>query len=262
MFPRQCTWLNCVLTTQLSVNRVLPLQGGLGLQFNSSASEGAILVLPEGTDQHNLRNHLVFQREALRNGKTWYDFAVKKLGRTMISPDSLYLITGHHKTRSWSLAAFHSVNETFHFNAQFTAANIVNGNVTATYTWQMTSAVPCRVGPDPYDGSKNQTVFVRGYKIAIRESIFRALILGNVAISYGPPNTVLRKVHFTNRMKGVGDAETAFKPDDAGIMENEGTPMDSFSPDISETFDHVSMLELPIISKVGELHNHVLHARH
>ena len=63
-------------------------------------------------------------------------------------------------------------------------------------------------------------------------------------------------------MKGVGDAETAFKPDDAGIMENEGTPMDSFSPDISETFDHVSMLELPIISKVGELHNLVLHARH
>ena len=91
----------------------------------------------------------------------------------------------------------------------------------------MTSTVPCRVGPDPYDGSKNQIAFVRDYKIAIRECIFRALILGDVAISYGPPNTVLRRVHFTNHMKGVGDAGTAFKADDAGVRENEGTPMDS-----------------------------------
>ncbi|KAL4079880.1 hypothetical protein V8B97DRAFT_2020641 [Scleroderma yunnanense] len=242
---------------------VLPLQGGLGLQFNSSATEGAILVLPEGSDQHNLRNHLVFQKEALLKGKAWYEFALKKAGRTMISPDSMYLITGCHKTSSWSLAAFNNVGGSLNFNAQFTAGSVVNGNVTAAYTWQMTSAVPCRVGPDPYDGNKNQTVFIRGYKIAIRESIFLAHILGDVAISYQSPSSVSRKVYFTRRMKGLlgierGDAGQTSEGDDAIVKERDQSPTDTSytpelpSPDVHEDFGlaDLTLDQAPFISKI------------
>ncbi|KAL4068846.1 hypothetical protein V8B97DRAFT_2024528 [Scleroderma yunnanense] len=162
-------------------------QGDIGIEFSSSSNEGALLVLPE---------------EALRSGKSWYEFAVTKLGRTRISADSLYLITGCHKTSSWSLAAFHQSSGGCNFNAQFTAGKIVNGNISAAYSWQMSSAIPCRIGPEPYNEVKNQTVFIRGFKIAIRESTFFALLRGTVTVSYGSPNAASRKAHSSQRAKG------------------------------------------------------------
>ena len=235
-----------------------PVQGGLNLQFYSTETEGAILVLPEGSDQHNLRNYLVFQKEALLKGKAWYEFAVTKLGRTMISPDSMYLITGFHKTSSWSLAAFNNVGRSLNFDAQFTAGNIVNGNVTAAYTWQMTSTVPCRVGPDPFNGKKNQTMFIRGFKIAIRKSIFRH-ILGDVAVSYQSPITTLRKVHFTRGMIGLGiERGKAFESDGAIVGEQQNPTDTPHPPELSDPGVHedfglsdLSLDQVPCISKVG-----------
>ena len=224
--------------------------------------EGAILVLPEGSDQHNLRNYLVFQKEALLNGKAWYEFAVTRLGRTTISPDSLYLITGFHKTSSWSLAAFNNAGRSLNFDVHFTAGNIINGNVTAVYTWQMSSTVPCRVGPDPFEGKKNQTVFICGIKIATRRSIFRH-ILGDVAISYQSPSSVLPKVHFTRGMKGLlatenGDAGQA-SGGSAVVGGHEQNPTDTLHPpELSDPGVHedcgladLSLNQAPVISKVG-----------
>ena len=176
-------------------------------------------MLPEGADRHDLLNHLRFKEEALMNGKSWYEFALRKLGRTTISSDSLYLITGCHKTSSWSLAAFSQPSSNFNFNAQFTAGPIVNGNINAAYSWQMTSAIPHRIGPQPYDATqKNQTVFIRGYKIAITESKFGALLRGDVTVSFKSPNTMSRKSHSTQRAKGW--QETLSQYYQASIMTN------------------------------------------
>jgi len=176
-------------------------QGSIGVEFSSSSNEGALLVLPEGADQHDLCNLRHFEEDALRCAKSWYKFAVTKLGRTRISANSLYLITGCHKTSSWSLAAFHQSSGSCDFNAQFTAGKIVNGNISAAYSWQMSSAVPCRIGPQPYDAAQNQTVFIRGFKIAIRESILLAHLLGDVSVSYQPPNTVSSTANSAKRTK-------------------------------------------------------------
>lgn len=169
-------------------------QRGIGFEFTSASNEGAILVLPEGADRHDLRNHLVFEGEALRNGKSWYEFALRKLGRTMISLDSLYLITGCHQTSSWSLAAFHHPPGGSQFNAQFTAGPIINSNINAAYSWKMASAVPYRIGPQHYNATqRNQAVFIRGYKIAVRDNRFLGRLLGDVTMSYESPNTVSRR---------------------------------------------------------------------
>ena len=176
-------------------------EGSIGIEFSSSSNQGALLVLPEGADKHDLCNLRLFEREALRYGKSWYEFAVTKLGRTRISPDSLYLITGCHKTSSWSLAAFHQSSGSCNFNAKFTAGKIINGNISAAYSWQMASGVPCRIGPEPYDGVKNQTVFIRGFKIAIRENAFFSLLRGDVSILYEPPNIAPRKAHSSQYAK-------------------------------------------------------------
>lgn len=169
-------------------------QRDVGFEFTSASNEGAVLVLPEGADRYDLRNHLVFEGEALRNGKSWYEFALRKLGRTMISFDSLYLITGCHKTSSWSLAAFHQPSGGSQFNAQFTAGPIINGNINAAYSWQMTSPVPHRIGPQPYNATqRNQAVFIRGYKIAVRDNRFLGRLRGNAAMSDESPNTLSRQ---------------------------------------------------------------------
>ena len=183
------------------LSRSVTEQGSIGIEFSSSSSEGALLVLPEGADKHDLCNLRLFEREALSCGKSWYEFAVTKLGRTRISPDSLYLITGCHKTSSWSLAAFHQSSGSCNFNAKFTAGKIINGNISAAYDWQMTSGVPYRIGPEPYDEVKNQTVFIRGFKIAIRENAFLSLLRGDISILYEPPNIVPRKAHSSQRAK-------------------------------------------------------------
>jgi len=202
---------------QHSFCRLATEQGGVGIEFSSSSNEGALLVLPEGADQHDLCNLLLFEREALRSGKAWYEFAVTKLGRTWISPDSLYLITGCHKTSSWSLAAFHQSSGTCNFNAQFTAGKIINGNIGAAYSWQMTSAIPCRIGPESYNKEvKNQTVFIRGFKIAIRDGTFLRLLRGNVAVMYGQPNIASHKANFSQRAKGwLGSMGKSCQTEDA-----------------------------------------------
>ena len=65
----------------------------------------------------------------------------------------------------------------------------------------MTAAVPWRIGPEPYDEVKNQTVFIRGFKVAIRENAFLSLLRGDVSVLYEPPNTAPRKAHSSQRAK-------------------------------------------------------------
>lgn len=102
----------------------------------------------------------------------WYTFAEQRLGR-IISHDSLYLITGLYKSRSWSLAAYQRGADTGEASAQFKAVHVGGGNIAASYTWETTQAMDWRVGPSDqyYHGIPNQTVFVHGFKIAIREGI-------------------------------------------------------------------------------------------
>jgi len=58
----------------------------------------------------------------------------------------------------------------------------------------MTSAAPYRIGPQPYNATqKDQTVFIRGYKIAVRDNGFLGRLLGDATMSYESPNTVSRR---------------------------------------------------------------------
>lgn len=132
-----------------------------------SSSEGALLILPEGAARYDLRNRRLFFDEATRRAVDWYRFAEEHLGR-MISHDSLYLITGFYKARSWSLAAFENAAGSGEFSAQCKVAQVGGGNIGGTYTWETSRALDWRVGPVENYGIPNQSVFIRGFKIALR----------------------------------------------------------------------------------------------
>ena len=84
--------------------------------------------------------------EAMRRAVDWYNFAEQRLGR-IISYDSLYLITGFYKARSWSLAAYQQDPHAGEASAQFKAVQVGRGNIAASYTWETTHAMDWRVGP-------------------------------------------------------------------------------------------------------------------
>ena len=136
-----------------------------------SSSEGALLILPEGAERHDLRNHHRFLEVATQHGADWYRFAEEKVGQ-IIGNDSLYLITGLHKTTSWSLAAFEKTAGTAEYSAQFRVSQAGGDNIAATYTWDTTRALDWRTGPIDNFGIPNQSVFVRGFKIALRAGMF------------------------------------------------------------------------------------------
>jgi hypothetical protein len=114
----------------------------------------------------------LFLDEAIQHAVDWYTFAEQRLGR-IISHDALYLITGFYKARSWSLAAYQQGAGAGESSAKFKAAQVGRGNIAASYTWETTHGMDWRVGPSDqhYNGMANQTVFIQGFKIAVREGI-------------------------------------------------------------------------------------------
>ncbi|KAF8836670.1 hypothetical protein BDN67DRAFT_973854 [Paxillus ammoniavirescens] len=184
------------ITAGVAGNAIVSTAGiGLNYEFSSSSEEGAILVLPEGAGKTDLANKLVFRSEALEHALSWYEFAYFNLGRSTIDNDSLYLITGYHKASSWSVAAFSDAGGGTSLTANFTAGEVVNGNIGGAYSWQVTNSMHWRVGPEEGHNRnrRNQAVSIRGYKIAVREGTFASLLGlgGRIKVSSTLPSTKL-----------------------------------------------------------------------
>ena len=161
--------------------------------FNLSTSEGALLVLPKGAERCDLLNEDLFLEQASRHGADWYNYAVN-CRRRIISPDSLYLITGIHKAFVWSVAAFENAtgnNHTAHFK------QIDSGNSHAPiYRWETTTcALDWRVGPRVDHDIPNQSVFIRGFKIAIRSGL---LGTRRISVKADIPSTQSNHVKWTS----------------------------------------------------------------
>ncbi|KAH0838802.1 thioredoxin-like protein [Lanmaoa asiatica] len=157
----------------LHTNRTLDRvgqSGATGYTFNLSSSEGALLILPEGAECHDVRDPRPFFEQASRHAATWYHFAEENLGR-IISHDSIYVITGFHKARSWGLAGYQNEKGNSDFSARFTVGTREGGNLAANYNWETTRSMDWRVGPFDGLGIANQSVFIRGFKIALRSSV-------------------------------------------------------------------------------------------
>ena len=100
----------------------------------------------------------------------WYEITKQLYGES-IRNDSLYLITGFYKARSWSLASFHDATTTEPRHIWVVPREGESTN--AGRDWKCTFPVQYRDGPGPgHNGSVNQTVFISGFKIAVRDDVF------------------------------------------------------------------------------------------
>ena len=90
----------------------------------------------------------------------------------MISDDALYLITGCDKSKSWGVAAFSDGSRTTELTLKLLPPGIGGAAGSLTYTWQKPNSVAARSGPEYDPPNANQCVFLRGFRISIRQRLF------------------------------------------------------------------------------------------
>lgn len=139
--------------------------GGFGLRFEKSS--GAVLWLPDGAARADTRNRAMLYQYAARNAKSWYEFMNGPLGRMASEQGSLYLITGHDKTFCWEAAVFSGKARTVSIQFNATASLLGGGKIGMTEASRTQGGVPNRRSR-PLNTDKNQTIFIRGFKISLR----------------------------------------------------------------------------------------------
>lgn len=140
-------------------------------KFTAHSSKGALLILPHGATFHDARPKSQFRELAIQNAVHWYSFATQTRRRE-ISNHSMYLITGFYKARSWSLASFQDALPGA--GGSLRAVKVAESSDPGNYEWTSTFPMDWKYGPRHYPGNENQTIFLRGYKIAIRNDIHKA----------------------------------------------------------------------------------------
>ena len=182
----------------------------------------------------------------------WYAFAEQRLGR-IISHDSLYLITGFYKARSWSLAAYQLGAGAGESSARFKAVQVGGGNIAASYTWETMHAMDWRVGPSDqyYHGIANQTVFIQGFKIAVREGI-----LGTKRVRVKVDSPAVRRYHveyssgswFSNLLGGGSGSSSGST---TNAPKGKGTNFNVDSAESNTPVDDITIQHFPQVAKVG-----------
>ncbi|KAG6376756.1 hypothetical protein JVT61DRAFT_1778 [Boletus reticuloceps] len=118
---------------------------------------------------HNLLANERFRELAMAHALNWYEIAKTRYGES-VSNSSLYLITGFYKARSWSLASFDDVTAADKGSIRVEPRD--GERTAAGRVWRNTFPLQYRDGPDPGQyGGINQTVFISGFKIAVRGAL-------------------------------------------------------------------------------------------
>ncbi|KAJ7227902.1 hypothetical protein C8J57DRAFT_198672 [Mycena rebaudengoi] len=156
-------------------NVFLPLGAGAVVEISTSSKEAAVLLLPDGASRSDLRRLKKFRNYALKHAQRWYAFVNGELER-MVESNALYLVTGVDKSSSWSVAAVENQSEDCRVSLKLKAAQVGTAGTTCAWEWETASSF-ADSGPRRLPGEElwkdNQTVFLRGFKVAIRPTLLQ-----------------------------------------------------------------------------------------
>ncbi|KAJ7763781.1 hypothetical protein B0H16DRAFT_455555 [Mycena metata] len=153
-------------------NVFLPLGAGAVVEISTSSKEAAVLLLPDGASRTDLRRKKKFKDYALKHAQRWYTFVNGDLER-MVDNGDLYLVTGTDKSFSWSVAAVENHSEDCKISLKLKAAQVGSAGTSCVWEWETANSfADSGPRPLPADGERteNQTVFLRGFKVAISSS--------------------------------------------------------------------------------------------
>ncbi|TFK40123.1 hypothetical protein BDQ12DRAFT_734142 [Crucibulum laeve] len=145
---------------------------------------GALLSLPDGASREDLKNEGHLAEYISANAEWWYEYAKNIAGRS-IDRNSLYLVTGYMKSKSWGIATYNPCPSERTNVFEFGKSPFPDG---PRYIWKQSNGGTARSGPCPdtemEDSSVpllNQCLFLRGFKIALSEEAWRDLSEGTAA---------------------------------------------------------------------------------
>ncbi len=161
-----------VLLLLISCSNVpVVLGAGCGFEFTSSSSRAAILVLPDGGERYDSEHPLLLQEYAISNAHNWYKYFNGPGQGRQIRNGMLYLVTGCDKCHSWGNACYLHPTKSSSASLKFVATSVATLTGTACYRWEVQAGVHKRSHHrDMTPGATaNQTIFLRGYSISVRE---------------------------------------------------------------------------------------------
>jgi hypothetical protein len=153
-----------------------------GLTFESSASEGAILTMPEGAFQEELGNLSKFRDYVAVHAANWYKFVNGPRGREAQNGD-VRVVVGCDKATSWGMAAFANTSsaQQSNFRLKFRPLQAQHNAGTA-YAWEHSGVAEVRVGPEPGENDelgetptrklRNQCLFMRTLSVTLSDSVW------------------------------------------------------------------------------------------
>lgn len=146
---------------------------GAGLEFTSSREKGAVLVLPDGGGSHDSKHLGLFEEYGETHARSWFEYFNGPTQRRQIRSGMLYLVTGCDKCHSWANTCFSTQSGDVLLKLLASAGA---GRLTgiSSYTWEVQNDEPVNSYVAPRDLT-NQTVFVRGYSISVRDKLSRTL---------------------------------------------------------------------------------------
>ncbi|CAA7267261.1 unnamed protein product [Cyclocybe aegerita] len=183
-----------------SVSKAQSGVDSLGYTFESSASEGAILAMPEGAYHEELGNVSKFREYIAVHAENWYKFVNGPRGREAQNGD-VRLVIGSDKTTGWGMATFSSTAEDqSNVRLQFCALGGRGPQSSGPmYTWEHLGSAEARVGPDASENEelgataarplRNQCLFMRTLSVALAEETWKRLRNENFKTETGPSSS-------------------------------------------------------------------------
>ncbi|KAJ3873205.1 hypothetical protein F5051DRAFT_360565 [Lentinula edodes] len=153
------------------LHSAIPDEVGAGLSYSSTASKGALLVLPEGGKRVDHLHRARFEKYAAECAPSWYMHVNGALGRTAYN-GSLYLVTGFDKARAWGVASFSDAIPE-NIQLEYVPKSTHSEDRYPKYWFRTCNSASSSSGADDRYGQQSGCIFLRGFKIAVRETWFR-----------------------------------------------------------------------------------------
>jgi hypothetical protein len=135
-------------------------------------------VLPDGATCTIANSERRFSA-SIDNVLSWFQHAVERDRIT----NSLMLVTGHVKSKSWGVAAIANSLGESSVSLNFSLGGTGGGSITAFHSWQGYSPWMCNTGPRNQSQKSNQCIFIRGFRIMKRARLSPLRLVSEIKVT-------------------------------------------------------------------------------
>ncbi|KAH8991261.1 hypothetical protein EDB92DRAFT_687617 [Lactarius akahatsu] len=151
--------------------------GSADVSFLCARKSGAVLSLPVAAQREDTIARGDFSTWIIRHIDIWFAFA-RRRGLGIERMEDIILVTGRHRTRSWTNIAFYEGQADAQVSLGVQVTDDVNVNVTSV-NWQVErkqiQGAMLNQGPSGGNLPEDQCIFVRGFRVARAFKLFPRL---------------------------------------------------------------------------------------